>query len=238
MGDHMIQSVLRGIGVFGVALAAVAMFSGRGSSAPTVLPAADVGAGLAPAAGEEVAIFSGGCFWGVQAVFQHMKGVKSAVSGYTGGSLKNPGYEQVSTGTTGHAESVRVTFAPAQVSYVDLLRVFFSVATDPTELNYQGPDHGTQYRSVIWYTTPEQQRAAKAYIDQLTKAKVYQNKIVTEVKPAQPFYNAEAYHQDYATLHPDDGYIAYNDTPKVENFKKLLPSLYRDQPVLVGSAQQ
>jgi len=234
----MIQSVLRGIGVFGVALAAVAMFSGRGSSAPTVLPAADVGAGLAPAAGEEVAIFSGGCFWGVQAVFQHMKGVKSAVSGYTGGSLKNPGYEQVSTGTTGHAESVRVTFDPAQVSYVDLLRVFFSVATDPTELNYQGPDHGTQYRSVIWYTTPEQQRAAKAYIDQLTKAKVYQNKIVTEVKPAQPFYNAEAYHQDYATLHPDDGYIAYNDTPKVENFKKLLPSLYRDQPVLVGSAQQ
>jgi peptide-methionine (S)-S-oxide reductase len=234
----MIRSVLRGIGSIGVALAAVAMFSGRGSSAPTILPAADVGAGLAPTSGEEVAIFSGGCFWGVQAVFQHMKGVTSAVSGYTGGALKNPGYEQVSTGATGHAESVRVTFDPAQVSYVDLLRAFFSVATDPTELNYQGPDHGTQYRSVIWYTTPEQQRAATAYIDQLAKAKVYQNKIVTEVKPAQPFYNAEAYHQDYATLHPDDPYIAYNDTPKVENLKKLLPSLYRDQPVLVGSAQQ
>ncbi|HSU93540.1 MAG TPA: peptide-methionine (S)-S-oxide reductase MsrA [Gemmatimonadaceae bacterium] len=234
----MIRSVLRGIGVFGVALAAVAMLAGRSSSAATMIPAADVGAGLAPAAGEAVAIFSGGCFWGVQAVFQHMKGVKSAISGYTGGSLRNPGYEQVSTGTTGHAESVRITFDPSQVSYADLLRVFFSVATDPTELNYQGPDHGTQYRSVIWYTTPEQQRAAKAYIEQLTKAKVYQNKIVTEVKPAQPFYNAEAYHQDYATLHPDDRYIAYNDAPKVENFKKLLPSLYRDQPVLVGSAQQ
>ena len=149
----MIRSVLRGIAVLGVALAGVAMFSGRGSSAPAILPAANVGNGLAPTAGEEVAIFSGGCFWGVQAVFQHMKGVTSAVSGYTGGALKNPSYEQVSTGTTGHAESVRVTFDPAQVSYADLLRVFFSVATDPTELNYQGPDHGTQYRSAIWFTT-------------------------------------------------------------------------------------
>jgi peptide-methionine (S)-S-oxide reductase len=234
----MIRSVLRGITVLGVALAALAMLAGHRPVAAMALPAASTDGGLAPAAGEEVAIFSGGCFWGVQAVFQHMKGVKGAVSGYTGGSLKNPTYEQVSTGTTGHAESVRITFDPAQVSYADLLRVFFSVATDPTELNYQGPDHGTQYRSVIWYTTPEQQQAAKAYIDQLTKTKVYQNKIVTEVKPAQAFYNAEDYHQDYATLHPDDGYIAYNDAPKVSNFKKLLPALYRDQPVLVGSAQQ
>jgi peptide-methionine (S)-S-oxide reductase len=233
----MIRSVLRGVAVFGVALAGVAMFSGRGSSAPTMLPAANEGAELASTAGEEVAIFSGGCFWGVQAVFQHMKGVTSAVSGYTGGSLKNPGYLQVSTGTTGHAESVRITFDPSQVSYADLLRVFFSVATDPTQLNYQGPDHGTQYRSVIWYTTPAQQSTAKAYIEQLTKAKVYPNKIVTTVQPAQAFYNAEAYHQDYATLHPDDGYIAVNDAPKVVNFKKLLPALYREQPVLVGSTQ-
>jgi peptide-methionine (S)-S-oxide reductase len=233
----MIQSVLRGIAALGVGLAAVAMFSGRASSAPTVLPAANAGAGLAPAAGEEVAVFSGGCFWGVQAVFQHMKGVKSAISGYTGGALKNPSYEQVSTGTTGHAESVRIVFDPAQVSYADLLRVFFSVATDPTELNSQGPDHGTQYRSVIWYTTPAQQSTAKAYIDQLSKAKVYANKIVTEVKPAQEFYNAEGYHQDYATLHPDDGYIAYNDAPKVVNFRKQLPARYRDPPVLVGSTQ-
>jgi peptide-methionine (S)-S-oxide reductase len=233
----MIRSVLRGITIFGAALAGVAMFASRGFSAPTMLPAADVGAALAPSAGEEVAIFSGGCFWGVQAVFQHMKGVKSAVSGYTGGATKNPSYEQVSTGTTGHAESVRIVFDPAQVSYADLLRVFFSVATDPTELNYQGPDHGTQYRSVIWFTTPAQEHTAKAYIDQLSKAKVYANKIVTEVKPAQEFYNAEGYHQDYATLHPDNGYIAINDAPKVVNFKKLLPSLYRDQPVLVGSTQ-
>jgi len=233
----MISSVLRGIAVVGAALAGVAMFTGRGSSAATMLPAANVGEGLALSAGEEVAIFSGGCFWGVQAVFQHMKGVKSAVSGYTGGALKNPSYEQVSTGTTGHAESVRIVFDPSQVTYADLLRVFFSVATDPTELNYQGPDHGTQYRSVIWYTTPAQEQTAKAYIDQLSKAKVYANKIVTEVKPAQEFYNAEGYHQDYATLHPDDGYIAFNDAPKVANFKKLLPSLYRDQPVLVGSTQ-
>jgi len=123
------------------------------------------------------------------------------------------------------------------VSYADLLRVFFSVATDPTELNYQGPDHGTQYRSVIWYTTPAQQNTAKAYIDQLQKARVYPNKIVTEVKPAQEFYNAEGYHQDFATLHPDNGYIAINDAPKVANFKRLFPALYRDQPVLVGSTQ-
>ena len=233
----MIRSVLRGIAVFGAALAGVAMFAGRGSSAPTILPAANVGAELASAAGDEVAIFSGGCFWGVQAVFQHMKGVKSAVSGYTGGALKNPTYEQVSTGTTGHAESVRVTFDPAQVSYADLLRVFFSVATDPTELNYQGPDHGTQYRSVIWYTTPAQEHTAKAYIDQLSKAKVYANKIVTEVKPAQEFYNAEGYHQDYLTLHPDQPYIAYNDIPKVENLKKIFAGNYLEKPTLVSAAK-
>ncbi len=233
----MIRSVLRGIAVCGAALAAVVLFAGRGASAAVAAPSPVVGAGLASAAGDEVAIFSGGCFWGVQAVFQHMNGVTSAVSGYTGGSLKNPGYNQVSTGTTGHAESVRVTFDPSKVAYADLLRVFFSVATDPTELNYQGPDHGTQYRSVLWYTTAAQQNTAKAYIDQLTKAKTYANKIVTEVKQARAFYNAEGYHQDYATLHPDDSYIAYNDAPKVVNLKKLYPALYREQPVLVGSTQ-
>ncbi len=233
----MIRSVLRGIAVCGAALAAVVLFAGRGASAAVAAPSPVVGAGLASAAGDEVAIFSGGCFWGVQAVFQHMNGVTSAVSGYSGGNLKNPSYNQVSTGTTGHAESVRVTFDPSKVAYADLLRVFFSVATDPTELNYQGPDHGTQYRSVLWYTTDAQKNTATAYIDQLTKAKTYANKIVTEVKPAQAFYNAEGYHQDYATLHPDDGYIAYNDAPKVVNLKKFFPKLYRDQPVLVGSTQ-
>lgn len=234
----MIRSILRGIAVVGVSLFAVAMVSRSGSApAAVTLPAAEVGGGLAPNPGEEVAIFSGGCFWGVQAVFQHMNGVTSAVSGYTGGSLKNPGYEQVSTGTTGHAESVRVTFDPSKVSYADLLRVFFSVATDPTELNYQGPDHGTQYRSVLWFTTDDQKRVAKAYIDQLTKAKTYSHPIVTEVQAERPFYLAEGYHQDYATLHPDDGYIAVNDAPKVVNLKRLFPALYRDQPVLVGSTQ-
>ncbi|HEY8794208.1 MAG TPA: peptide-methionine (S)-S-oxide reductase MsrA [Gemmatimonadaceae bacterium] len=233
----MIRSVLRVVAACGVALAALAIFVGRGASAAVMAPSAVVGSGLATAPGEEVAIFSGGCFWGVQAVFQHMKGVTSAVSGYTGGQLKNPGYEQVSTGTTGHAESVRVTFDPSKVSYADLLRVFFSVATDPTELNYQGPDHGTQYRSVLWYTTDAQKSTAKAYIDQLTKAKTYPNKIVTEVKPAQEFFNAEGYHQDYETLHPDQPYIAINDAPKVANLKKLFQALYREQPVLVGSTQ-
>jgi peptide-methionine (S)-S-oxide reductase len=233
----MIRSVLRGIAVCGVVLAALAIFVGRGASAAVMAPSAEIGGALAAAPGDEVAIFSGGCFWGVQAVFQHMIGVTSAVSGYTGGNVKNPGYEQVSTGTTGHAESVRVTFDPSKVSYADLLRVFFSVATDPTELNYQGPDHGTQYRSVLWYTTDAQKTTAKAYIDQLTKAKTYTNKIVTEVKPAQEFFNAEGYHQDYETLHPDQPYIAINDAPKVANLKKLFPALYREQPVLVGSTQ-
>jgi peptide-methionine (S)-S-oxide reductase len=234
----MIRSVLRGLAVCGVALAAVAMFSGRSAAhAAMVLPAPSVGGELAAAAGEEVAIFSGGCFWGVQAVFQHMNGVTSAVSGYTGGKAKNPSYQLVSTGTTGHAESVRVTFDPSKVSYADLLRVFFSVATDPTQLNYQGPDHGTQYRSALWYTSDAQKNTANAYIAQLEKAKTYTNKIVTEVKPAQEFYNAEGYHQDYATLHPDDGYIAINDAPKVVNLKRLFPTLYRDQPVLVSSTQ-
>ncbi len=233
----MIRSILRGITVVGVTVVAFVALGGRGASAAVVAPAPEVGAGLAAAAGEELAIFSGGCFWGVQAVFQHMKGVTSAVSGYTGGSLKNPSYEQVSTGSTGHAESVRVTFDPSKVSYADLLRVFFSVAADPTQLNYQGPDHGTQYRSVLWYTSAAQQATAVSYIDQLAKAKTYSNKIVTEVKPAQQFYNAEGYHQDYETLHPDNGYIAINDAPKVANLKKLFPALYREQPVLVGATQ-
>ena len=233
----MIRSILRGIAVCGVAIAAFVVFGGRGANAAVLAPSPSVGLRLAAAAGEEVAIFSGGCFWGVQAVFQHMNGVTSAVSGYSGGSSKNPGYEQVSTGKTGHAESVRVTFDPSKVSYADLLRVFFSVAADPTELNYQGPDHGTQYRSVLWYTSDTQKASANAYIDQLAKAKTYPNKIVTEVKPAQPFYNAEGYHQDYETLHPDNGYIAINDAPKVASLKKLFPTLYREQPVLVGATQ-
>lgn len=233
----MIRSILRGIGIFGVTAAAFVAFGGRGASAAVLAPSPLVGNTLAATSSDEVAIFSGGCFWGVQAVFQHIIGVTSAVSGYTGGKVVNPSYEQVSTGTTGHAESVRVTFDPSKVSYADLLRAFFSVATDPTQLNFQGPDHGTQYRSVLWYTTPAQKTTADAYIAQLTKSKTYSDKIVTEVKPAQSFYNAEDYHQDYETLHPDQPYIAINDAPKVANLKKMYAALYRAQPVLVNATR-
>lgn len=178
-------------------------------------------------AAEEVAVFSGGCFWGIEAVFEHVKGVTHAESGYAGGAASTANYEAVSNGDTGHAESVRVTFDPSQVSYGQLLQVFFSVAHDPTELNYQGPDHGPQYRSVIWYTSEAQRRTAEAYIAQLTKARTFSKPIVTQVAPLRGFYLAEAYHQDYATRHPDAPYIVYNDAPKVERLKKDLPALYR-----------
>jgi peptide-methionine (S)-S-oxide reductase len=179
-------------------------------------------------------VFSGGCFWGVQAVFQHVKGVLSATSGYAGGKSNSADYETVSTGRTGHAESVKVVFDPAQVTYGQLLHVFFSVAHDPTELNRQGPDEGPQYRSMISYTTDEQQKITAAYIAQLESAHVFKHKIVTEVVPLKGFYPAEAHHQNYATLHPDNGYIRYNDAPKVENLKKQFTSLYRESPQLVA----
>jgi peptide-methionine (S)-S-oxide reductase len=176
----------------------------------------------------ETAVFAGGCFWGIQAVFQHMKGVTNATSGYSGGFTDRPKYEQVGSGTTGHAESVRVTFDPSQVSYATLLKVFFSVAHDPTELNRQGPDVGTQYRSAIFYMTPEQKQQAEAYIKQLSDAHVYPKPIVTQVVAYKAFYPAEDYHQDYAEKHPDEPYIVYNDAPKVANLKKHYPDLYRD----------
>ena len=185
---------------------------------------------------DEVAVFSGGCFWGVQAVFQHVQGVTSAVSGYTGGDASGARYDRVSDGSTGHAESVRVTFDPAQVSYEQILHVFFAVAHDPTQLNYQGPDHGTQYRSAIWYTSERQKTAAEAYIAQLTKAKFWPRPIVTQVSSLGAFFPAEAYHQNYATLHPSQPYIAIHDAPKVAALKTQLPALYRETPVLVGDA--
>ena len=188
------------------------------------------------ATSDEVAVFSGGCFWGVQAVFQHVQGVTSAVSGYTGGDASAARYDRVSDGNTGHAESVRVTFDPTKVSYEQLLHVFFAVAHDPTQLNYQGPDHGTQYRSAIWYTSERQKTAAEAYIAQLTKAKFWPRPIVTQVSALGAFYPAEAYHQDYATLHPSQPYIAIHDAPKVAALKTQLPALYRETPVLVGDA--
>src|SRR6476661_4779397 len=175
---------------------------------------------------DKVAVFAGGCFWGVEAVFEHLKGVKSATSGYAGGNVASPSYEQVSSGETGHAESVRVVYDPSQVTYGQLLRVFFSVAHDPTELNRQGPDVGTQYRSAIFYGNDSQKRIAAAYIDQLTKAKAFSRPIVTEVSALKAFNVAEDYHQDYARLHPYQPYIVINDAPKVKNLKRDLASLY------------
>lgn len=174
----------------------------------------------------ENAVFAGGCFWGIQAVFQHVKGVEKATSGYSGGSASTAQYEIVSTGETGHAESVQVTFDPSQISYGQLLKIFFSVAHDPTELNYQGPDTGTQYRSVIFYADDQQKKIADAYIAQLNQAKAFSRPIVTQVVPFKAFYPAEAYHQDYARLHPDNPYIAINDLPKVEHLRQIFPSLY------------
>ena len=185
------------------------------------------GAGRAEAApGEETVVFAGGCFWGVQAVFQRIRGVTKAVSGYAGGSAGTARYELVSRGTTGHAESVEVTWDPARVSYAQLLQVFFTVAHDPTELNRQGPDVGTQYRSAIFFTTPAQKTGAQAYIDQLAAAKKFPRAIVTQVVPLAGFHRAEDYHQDYFNRHPDEPYIVYNDWPKVDSLRKAFPSLY------------
>ena len=181
----------------------------------------------------EVAVLAGGCFWGVQGVFQHVAGVTAAVSGYAGGRFK-ASYEMVSTGTTGHAESVQVTFDPRVISYGRVLQVFFSVAHDPTQLNQQGPDTGTQYRSAIFPTTDEQTRVAVAYIAQLDSAKAYKHRLATTVEMGAVFFPAEAYHQNYLTDHPTYPYIAINDLPKLEDLRRLMPRLYRITPVLVS----
>lgn len=187
--------------------------------------------------GTETAIFAGGCFWGVQGVFQHIKGVQSAVSGYAGGEAGTAQYETVSTGSTGHAEAVEVKFDPKQVSYGKLLQIFFSVAHNPTQLNFQGPDQGTQYRSALFVADPEQRKVAERYISQLDKAHVFPQPIVTRVSDTTGFYSAEAYHQDFLTLNPTYPYIVYNDLPKIENLKSLFPADYRSQPVLVRKAK-
>lgn len=186
----------------------------------------------------QTAVFAGGCFWGVQGVFQHVAGVASAVSGYTGGSEQNAHYEIVGTGTTGHAESVQVKYDPTKVSYGKLLQIYFSVAHDPTELNYQGPDSGTQYRSAIFPMTDEQARIAKAYIAQLNSAHVFSTPIVTTVEPGRTFYPAENYHQNFLTLNPSYPYIVINDLPKIENLKRLFPESYRADPALVTLAKE
>jgi peptide-methionine (S)-S-oxide reductase len=186
-----------------------------------------LGATLNAAAAEQTAVFAGGCFWGVDAVFKHVKGVSEVVSGYSGGSAATAHYEMVSTGDTGHAESVQVRFDPEQVSYRQLLQVFFSVAHDPTQLNRQGPDTGSQYRSAIFYTSPEQQQIVQNTIRQLTAAHAYPDPIVTQVVPLQQFYPAEQHHQNYLALHPWQPYIVFNDLPKLEQLRKHFPALYR-----------
>jgi len=190
------------------------------------VPAPVVDAARASTSGKQTAVLSGGCFWGVQSVFQHVKGVISATSGYSGGSAKTAEYEIVSTGETGHAESVQIVYDPALITYGELLRVFFSVAHDPTQLNRQGPDEGSQYRSAIFYGNEEQKRIAEAYIEQLNQAKVFARPIVTQVVALRAFYPAEAYHQNYATLHPNQPYIVFNDAPKVEHLKQQFPDIY------------
>jgi peptide-methionine (S)-S-oxide reductase len=207
----------------GATMAACSSIAASAKSIPD--PAVD--APLASTRGEQTAVLAGGCFWGVEAVFEHVKGVSDVKSGYSGGSPETAQYQKVGMGDTGHAESVKITYDPAQITYGQLLKVFFSVAHDPTELNRQGPDTGTQYRSAIFYANDEQKRIAQAYIDQLNRAKVFGRPIVTEVAALKSFNEAEAYHQDYLVNHPDEPYIVINDMPKVENLKKQLPALYK-----------
>ena len=183
----------------------------------------------------ETIVLAGGCFWGVQAVFQHVEGVERAVSGYAGGTVANPSYRQVSSGTTGHAESVEVTFDPRKVGLGDILRIYFSVALDPTQVDRQGPDEGTQYRSEIFVADAAEAKFARDYIGELDAAKLYREPIATKVETLAAFYPAESYHQNYATEHPAEPYIAYNDTPKVDALKRLFPERYREQPKLIAA---
>ena len=218
-----------------LAITAFAAAPSRAAEDAVVIPAptADV-----PASdGTQTVVVAGGCFWGVQGVFQHTAGIVNAVSGYAGGSKSTADYNVVSTGTTGHAESVQIKYDPKKISYGKILQIFFSVVHDPTQLNRQGPDSGTQYRSAIFTTSDEQKKVADAYIAQLNAAKVYSKPIVTKVGPLEGFYPAEAYHQDYLTLHPNQPYIAYNDIPKVENLKKIFAETYIEKPTLVSNAK-
>ena len=218
-----------------LAMAAVDISPSRAAEEAVIIPppAVDV---QAPD-GIQTAVIAGGCFWGVQGVYQHTAGVLNAVSGYAGGSKASADYNMVSTGSTGHAESVQIKYDPKKISYGKILQIFFSVAHDPTQLNRQGPDSGTQYRSAIFTTDDEQKKVAEAYIAQLNAAKVYKKPIVTKVGPLEAFYPAEAYHQDYLTLHPNQPYIAYNDIPKVENLKKIFAQNYIEKPTLVSGAK-
>ena len=218
-----------------LAIAAFAVAPSRAAEEAVIIPAPTTD--VQPASGIQTAVIAGGCFWGVQGVFQHTAGVVNAVSGYAGGSKATADYNMVSMGTTGHAESVEIKYDPKKISYGKILQIFFSVAHDPTQLNRQGPDSGTQYRSAIFTTSDEQKKVADAYIAQLNAAKVYNKPIVTKVGPLEGFFPAEAYHQDYLTLHPSQPYIAYNDLPKIENLKKIFAENYIEKPTLVSGAK-
>ena len=218
------------IGVAGV------LWSAQGPAAASAIPLPDPVVDQQLASDEpQVAVLAGGCFWGVQAVFQHTNGVQLALSGYSGGMKTNPSYEEVTTGRTGHAESVQIKYNPREISYGQILKIYFSVVHDPTQLNRQGPDIGTHYRSAIFYSNDEQKKIAEAYIAQLGQAGVFKSPIVTKVGPLVAFYPAEAYHQDYAIKHPTQPYIAIHDLPKVDNLKRLFPNMYRTNPVTVAS---
>ena len=221
-------------------IALVGFSFGCGANADTVnraipTPASDTPA--AAAAGPQVAVLAGGCFWGLQGMFEHVRGVTKVVAGYSGGEKATAHYEMVGTETTGHAESVEITFDPKQISYGQLLQLFFSVAHDPTQLNRQGPDSGPSYRSEIFFTSPSQERVARAYVEQLAKANVFRSAIVTRIEALKAFYAAEDYHQDYLIQHPGQPYIVFNDLPKIEALKRVYPQLYRDKPVMLNAAK-
>jgi peptide-methionine (S)-S-oxide reductase len=231
MGPSARQSLGIALGILLFALPATVM----AGEAAVVIPAPAIDE--AATGKSETAVFAGGCFWGVQGVFQHVKGVRNAVSGYSGGAKETASYDTVSLGETGHAESVEVTFDPSEVSYGTLLQIFFSVAHNPTELNYQGPDQGTQYRSAIFTESESQQKVAAAYIAQLDKTGLFHAPIVTKLSKLDGFYPAEKHHQDFLTLNPDYPYIVYNDMPKIDNLKAIFPGSFRANPVLVSKAK-
>ena len=228
------------VGLFALTAALLLALSGLAISKPgaeesRVIPAPALDEQAKPDSREEVAVLAGGCFWGVQGVFQHLKGVRNAVSGYAGGNKQTARYGMVGLGNTGHAEAVRITYDPKEISYGRLLQIYFSVAHNPTELNRQGPDIGTQYRSAIFPMDDEQAKIAKAYIGELNRARAFDAAIVTKIEPDQAFYPAENYHQDFMVLNPNYPYIVIHDRPKLESLKRLFPDLYRAEPVLVSA---
>jgi peptide-methionine (S)-S-oxide reductase len=227
-----------GLILAGMLLATAVLAASRpGAEQAQIIPPPALDAAAANGGQLETIVLAGGCFWGVQGVFQHVNGVTGAVSGYAGGDKASASYGLVSAGSTGHAEAVKVTFDPQQITLGHILQIYFSVAHNPTELNRQGPDTGTQYRSAIFPASPEQARIAKAYIDQLNAAKAFKATVVTTIEPGKTFYAAEDYHQDYLTRHPTQPYIVYNDLPKIDELKRVFPADYRAEPVLVAASK-